>query len=1203
MPLKPATKTVLLSSGMRDDGDDFLIEPPSTERVENGRYRKDGVISKRRGFEALPDPAITDEGEPNFLQGIGDNLFTFSNESGYRFNATEDAWSTIETTGFIGTATQDLAVGPIRGIRNVNVINTSTAPGAPADQRILIFEVYQNETESGQNDPMTPIMEVLAQTYEGERFVHQAVLSDAGQPVASQNILGLVHVSFYRPSTGDFRYTSYSYVTNAFSASSLLISTVTDTLHNTADPDGDKQIGFANEDNAKHMMDGSSDGTVTAYLSQGSTGGSLSLTDRDILFGLISAPLSITEALTTGTHLGVIPLAVKLLHGNAGAMVLYGIYETNDGGVGNQPRDFTRTEIKLVRYTFGNPVPVWSVSLFLNTTQAGIGRVPIHGCLGDSNPLVDVVFFAYTLDRAVDRGAAAASYILPDDVGIRYGTRLISTGGLVNTQKLLLGHRLTTNAVVSKPDPGVFATTKINFAFGVQQWFDTTPTGTVIIMNTLEAYTGTSTAQKPVSTMLVTTDWANDRVIPFAVLGPGISQHEDPGNQSSNTHLTQLFSDPLGTVDKFTIVNREILSAGDISAWSGIGVNFRTEPLAPPEAKITVTTIDKLGKPSAAAFGDGTIISAAVPLWFDGSFLMEASPLDQPEIMKVTNLNWNGIDAQGPNMGRYEEVNVQLTDGASTYVIEDWRCLQVVVGYRDSMGNVHRSAPSVPIYAYGFGDANGNQNDRGENVKVHFTPPLSVYTGTDRVYFAELYSGRPEFDEDPRLVAYKTFLPKEQGDPEIFSLSFAEHLDTTGVPADRRIPDRSSPFVYTSGGVLASDPWLQFKASVVTPTRVFALSSNFPGTVFYSKPFEEFVSPEFSAPLTIPFGDERILTAIGKLDDKTIVFEDRRIYAIYGAGPGATGRGQDFVVDNISTDIGCNDQESVVETPAGLVFKNTRGFYLLSPDLNVKFIGGGIEDMSLSTDVIAGTLVPDEFEVRYIVVPNGGVQIDEDGPDANAPIIDRPPTPKFGNSLPANACLVWNYEKNAWSVNTNYAGTAATLFQGQYTRILSDFNTWKESETEWTDPTGTYAMKIISPWIKFRNVQDFARLFRLTFIGRYLSSLRDLGGSVYEAGDIQVTLRHDYETADSITTTHRANVDFQFEPGGLVRPEAFQFSVRPKRQKCQSVQVEFEEVPTVPAEVGEGAYSLGRGFEITAIDLELGLTDHSTRNLSARRGR
>jgi hypothetical protein len=275
-----------------------------------------------------------------------------------------------------------------------------------------------------------------------------------------------------------------------------------------------------------------------------------------------------------------------------------------------------------------------------------------------------------------------------------------------------------------------------------------------------------------------------------------------------------------------------------------------------------------------------------------------------------------------------------------------------------------------------------------------------------------------------------------------------------------------------------------------------------------------------------------------------------------------------------------------------LFYSSPRGFYLLDRNLQIQFIGKGVEDVAQGINVIAATLDPRKAEVRFLVETDpDATQVAPDGPDSDTSAVARPPRPSFGNTLPADACLSFNYEKGTWLVYTNYEGRAATIYQRKYTRLLSDWSVWQESETRWDDPTGTSRTLLRTPPIRLsEQVQGYQRLWRIDFLGRYLSSLQDLGGGVYEAGDIIVRLYFDYEADWSQEKRFRMQ-DFGFDPFNVnpLRAERLQFEITPIRGRCQAVQIEIEEVNS--EDRGEGlTYALGRGFEIVSADFSIGVS-------------
>jgi hypothetical protein len=725
------------------------------------------------------------------------------------------------------------------------------------------------------------------------------------------------------------------------------------------------------------------------------------------------------------------------------------------------------------------------------------------------------------------------------------------------------GHRIATNAV--------YLTDR--WYVGLQQWADYTPY--VRDLATVEHnFVEILAAIKPVTTALCGFK-ANSKVArPIATIDAGQSQVCDYIESEVKTHLATLLVEN----GEFLVCNRVIQAPADIS----FRLNIDNAWIRRVDAAVWSTALCRIHRVKRGAanttvhsepLGDGIFISTALPMWLDRGFYAEFSPLDSPEIIAVIPTVRDIGDARMLSQGE-----TAMNEGAASDDETIWRKFSVVVGYMDSQGNAHRSAPSTTLYV---------QNPYGEHL-LYVTPPLSVLPSV-REYWCEVYASNTA-DTDLRLVASTVY---QGGKSDIEPIVCQVRVVTLGTTPPT-YPPSSSPLLYTEGGILAADPWPIVRQTVATSTRLWGLDSIHHGRVIYSKLFDDYVAPEYNSTLVINLGDERDLTAIGKLDDKVIIFEPNDIHVIYGDGPDNRGQGQEFAVHYISTDVGCQDQKSIIETPAGLVFYSSpRGFYLLDRNLQIQFIGAAIEDIARGIRVKAATLDPGNAEVRFLVEPDpNATQTVKYGPDADTTAITRPPRPVFGNPLPTpqdENCLVFYYETGDWMLYTNYPGEAACIYQRRYTRLLDDWSIWQESE-EYSDPTGTNRTLLRSPWLKLsETIQDYNRLWRITILGRYLSSLRGIGDEIYEAGDVVVRLYFDYEAFPAQEKRFRVQ-DFGFNVWNqtLKRAERFQFKIHPKRGRAQAVKLEIEEVNS--EDLGEGiSYGLGAGFEIVSADLFVGV--------------
>lgn len=113
------------------------------------------------------------------------------------------------------------------------------------------------------------------------------------------------------------------------------------------------------------------------------------------------------------------------------------------------------------------------------------------------------------------------------------------------------------------------------------------------------------------------------------------------------------------------------------------------------------------------------------------------------------------------------------------------------------------------------------------------------------------------------------------------------------------------------------------------------------------------------------------VTAVAHLDGAWFIFTNSRIYVSQGEGPDDTGAGGEFGVPvQLSSDVGCISQRSVVACQHGIFFQASGGLYLLprgqgSPE----FIGQPVRDVLASYPFIAAAaLVATETVVVFLAL-------------------------------------------------------------------------------------------------------------------------------------------------------------------------------------------------------------------------------------------
>jgi hypothetical protein len=115
------------------------------------------------------------------------------------------------------------------------------------------------------------------------------------------------------------------------------------------------------------------------------------------------------------------------------------------------------------------------------------------------------------------------------------------------------------------------------------------------------------------------------------------------------------------------------------------------------------------------------------------------------------------------------------------------------------------------------------------------------------------------------------------------------------------------------------------------------------------------------------------ITALAVMNEALVVFKERAIYRVRGAGPDNTlATGSFLEPELIVNDIGCEGQRSVVVTPFGTMFKSARGFQLLDPGYQVEYIGAPLEGLpgndnpnAAGSPITGAVLLPMDQQVRF----------------------------------------------------------------------------------------------------------------------------------------------------------------------------------------------------------------------------------------------
>lgn len=460
--------------------------------------------------------------------------------------------------------------------------------------------------------------------------------------------------------------------------------------------------------------------------------------------------------------------------------------------------------------------------------------------------------------------------------------------------------------------------------------------------------------------------------------------------------------------------------------------------------------------------------------------------------------------------------------------------------WTDAQGNIHRSAPSIPVPITTTGSTSLN------TINVPYLRATAKTTPNNPA----------------RVVVYRYSVMQ----PIYYQVTSVTSPYTNSVTQDSvAVVDGTlsadlagNTVLYTNGGVLEHIAAPACTDLTLFKSRLWLIDAEDPNLLWFSNQVIEATPVEMSDLLTLYVaptigaqGSTGPMKAISAMDDKLIIFKQDALYYLTGSGPDITGVNNDFSDPvYISGTVGCSNPQSIVFTPDGLMFQSDKGIWLLSRSLGTEYIGAQVQAYTSSSTVISALNIPGTNQVRF--------------------------------TMSSGITLMYDYYYRQWGTFTNIPAISSTLYNNLHTFLNQYGQVFQETPGAYTDNGSPVLMNFTTAWMNLNGLQGYERTYFFYLLGQYITPHK-----------LSIGIAYDYNPAPSQTVTispdnYAAPYGFQAGPygsggnyGGPGNVE--QWRVFMQRQRCQAFQLSFQE----QYDPSQGAPP-GAGFTLSGLNLVVG---------------
>jgi hypothetical protein len=516
--------------------------------------------------------------------------------------------------------------------------------------------------------------------------------------------------------------------------------------------------------------------------------------------------------------------------------------------------------------------------------------------------------------------------------------------------------------------------------------------------------------------------------------------------------------------------------------------------------------------------GKGLFVSGGTPWMYDGHQCAEIGFCWWPEILALT----------------------ETTDGSGQLAAGETYSYTVIYEWRDSRGQLHRSAPAIPQEIEITGSNNAVAVDV---VLLTLTMKVGLHYPDAQGIVAYVYRTENNGTTFYRLGEYDSPL---QNDPaaSAFDMTWTDVVDDTTLVNGALLPHQLNRGIWT--------PLPNFQppnATAVTRwrNRIWLAHGD---VLWYSKELLPEAGgtinsvPEFNPSLSFRLDDGGgKVTALQGMDNALVVFKRDRVIVVTGEGATAAGTGASLQQQIVCEGIGCMGARSVLYVPnRGVYFQSEIGYHLLTRQYEPVYLtaGAAIESTLAGMGIVLGAVLREDRhqiqligDTTFFSTTNPTTMLTYNYEQDVWTSAELPPAFTDDDDARAVGCTTWRAypHDNSMVILSQGGAYCVERFDGAAT----DYEDERESDTV------LIPFQVATAWIHTSGIAGFQRIKSILV---QVSKPTASGVKVEIAYDTDGTYPETYDARD----THRWN-----------DPAPSLLRVRPRIQKCSAFRVRISD--------------------------------------------